>query len=152
MGDDGDADGRRIAPPRGLAVGLSAAVLIAAVGVAVYLRSPAHVLHSPNHHLQQLDLFYVNEPAPFAEQLGVTPGRVTLLLVCAACSAPAVDADVVTTADAAIARSYGLLTADGRVGPGYAIVDVRGSVRYRTFDPRPGDHGDEIRVLVDNAR
>lgn len=68
------------------------------------------------------------------------------------CRAPAVDADVVTTADAAIARSYGLLPADGRLGPGYAIIDVRGDVRYRTFDPRPGDHGDEIRVLVDNAR
>lgn len=83
MGPD-SCDGRPTAPSRGPVAGLSAAVLIAAVGVAVYLRSSAHVLHSPDHHLQQLDLLYLDQPAPHAEELGVHTGRVTLLLIGAA--------------------------------------------------------------------
>ncbi|CAN5921703.1 hypothetical protein BH23ACT10_BH23ACT10_14740 [soil metagenome] len=137
---------------RTVVTGLVAAVLVAGIGVATYVRSPTHTLHSPNHDLQQLDLFYLDEPAPLAARAGVTPGRVTLLLICSGCDGPAVDADVVTTEDPAIAEAYGLATEAGRVGPGYAIIDADGDVRYRTFDPTPGDHGDEIRVLIDNAR
>lgn len=137
---------------RTVAAGIVAAVLVAGIGVANYVRSPAHALHSPNHDLQQIDLFYLEEPAPLAARAGVTPGRVTLLMICSGCDVPAVDADVVTTDDPAIAQAYGLVTETGRVGPGYAIIDADGNVRYRTFDPAAGDHGDEIRVLIDNAR
>lgn len=137
---------------RTVTAGLMAAVLVAGIGVAAYVRSPAHALHSPNHDLQQIDLFYLDEPAPLAARAGVTPGRVTLLMICGSCDAPAVDAEIVTTDDPAIAQEYGLVTAAGRVGPGYAIIDADGNVRYRTFDAAPGDHGDEIRVLIDNAR
>ena len=54
--------------------------------------------------------------------------------------------------DPDVARRYGLLTAEGRIGPGYAVVDATGTLRYRTFDPAPAAHAEEITVLLDAAR
>lgn len=131
--------------------GVLAVLALAGVGITSYLNSPAHQLHSPNHALQQLDLFYLNEPAPRVDQAGSAGGRTTLLVVCDSCEAPRVDAQVRVTSDPEVAAAYGLLTADGRLGPGYAIIDGNGAVRYRTFDPAPADHVEEIRVLLENT-
>ncbi len=127
-------------------------LLTAAIGVGAYLTSPAHRLHDPVHALQQFDLFYLDEPAPLADQLDLDPGRPTLVVICERCQAPQVDAEVRMTDDPDIALRYGLLTADGRVGPGYAVIDAAGSLRYRTFDPAAADHTEQIAVLLDNAR
>ena len=51
-----------------------------------------------------------------------------------------------------VAAAYGLRTRDGGIGPGYAVVDGRRHVRYRTFDPRLAEHGQEILVLVEAVR
>ena len=71
---------------------------------------------------------------------------------CEDCQAPDVEAQVRVTDDPDVARRYGLLTAEGRIGPGYAVVDATGTLRYRTFDPAPAAHAEEITVLLDAAR
>lgn len=53
------------------------------------------------------------------------------------------------SSDPALAARYALQTADGRVGPGYAVVNAAGQLRYRTFDPAPADHDAEIQILID---
>ena len=147
----GDAD-----PPVRRAAGAAASVAvvlaIAVAGVSVYLTSSAHGLHDPVHALQQFDLFYLDQPAPLPEQLGLQPGRPALVVVCEDCQAPDVEAQVRVTDDPDVARRYGLLTAEGRIGPGYAVVDATGTLRYRTFDPAPAAHAEEITVLLDAAR
>ncbi|CAN5732256.1 hypothetical protein BH24ACT15_BH24ACT15_39130 [soil metagenome] len=75
-----------------------------------------------------------------------------MVVVCQDCQSPDVDAQVRSTADADVARAYGLLTTAGRVGPGYAVVDATGQLRYRTFDPAPAAHAEGIQVLVEAAR
>ncbi len=56
-----------------------------------YLSSPAHELHDPNHALQQLDVFYLDEPAPGLDLLGVRPGRPAVVYFCGApCDPPQV--------------------------------------------------------------
>ena len=106
-------------------------------------------LEPPSPALQQLDLLYLDEPAPGYERLGFRPGEPALLLVCdPPCAAPAGSWQVRHTTDASVARDYGLLTAEGRVGPGYALIDGAGRVRYRTFDPAPAAHGREIGILL----
>lgn len=52
------------------------------------------------------------------------------------------------TQDIRAARAYGLAADDGRLGPGYALVDSRGRLRYRTFDPSLQDHAREIAILL----
>ncbi|MGH9267145.1 MAG: hypothetical protein ACRD0D_03105 [Acidimicrobiales bacterium] len=129
--------------------------LVVAVGLFTYVRSPAHQHHDPNHALQQLDLFYLDEPAPVASRLVLPRGVPSLVVVCAGCRAPRLavrPVHVVVTDNAAVATAYGLRTAAGRVGPGYAIVDRRGHVRYRTFDPGLGHHRQEIDILLRAAR
>jgi hypothetical protein len=59
------------------------------------------------------------------------------------------DAQVVHSDDPRIAAQYALLTAEGRGGPGYAVVNSAGQLRYRTFDPAPGEHAAEIQILID---
>lgn len=130
-------------PARTLLVQAAAAVLLPALGVGLYLSSDSHAGHDPRHGLQQLDLLYLDEPAP-----GVAAtGRPQLLVFCDGCRLPAVEgADVRLLDDPELARQYGL-GAPGRSG--YALVDSRGRVRYRTYDPQPGTHETEIQTLVD---
>ena len=126
--------------------------LVAGVGVLGYLGSSEHARHDPFHALQQFDAFYLDEPAPAREQLGVEPGRPAVVFFCSPdCPIPEVHgAQVLTSAAPDVARSYGLLTDDGRVGPGYALINSAGRVRYRTFDP--GLQQSEIQILVDALR
>jgi hypothetical protein len=121
-----------------------AAVLLPVAGVTAYVTSDAHARHDPVHALQQLDLLYLDEPAP-----GVAvprDGRPVLLLLCEGCRVPeVVRATVVVRADPALAARYGI--PGGRTG--YALVDRHGHVRYRTVDPDPAAHAREIQTLLD---
>lgn len=131
---------------------LAAAVPL--VGVMQYGGTREHGLHDPVHALQQLDLLYLDEPAPLAAELGLRRGAVSLVVVCAGpsvdgdCPLPVVaGADVVRTADPAVAAAYGL-----RGLTGYALVDPDLQVRYRSVDPDVADHAEELRVLVRGVR
>lgn len=130
---------------------IAAVAMATTAGVATYLTSPAHELHDPDHAVQQLDLLYLDEPAPGRDRLGVEPGRPALVVFCTdACPLPDLqDAQVVRSTDAELAEQYALRTAGGRVGPGYALVDASGRLRYRTFDPGLALHEPEIQTLVD---
>ena len=139
-------------PPAFRWAALAATSLAAGIGVLSYLGSSAHDRHDPFHALQQFDAFYLDEPAPGRDGLGLEPGRPAVVFFCSpACEPPEVEgAQVVTSSSPSLARSYGLLTDDGRVGPGYALINRAGRVRYRTFDP--GLQQQEIQVLVDALR
>lgn len=70
-------------------VGLAVTATAAVVGVWLYLGSPVHQRHDPNHALQQLDLLYLDEPAPGVRQLGIEPGRSAVVVFCEwACAVP----------------------------------------------------------------
>lgn len=130
-------------------VAMAAAVVALAAGaLGVYLASPSARMRDPIVGLQQLDLFYLDQPAPLADRLNLARGRPTVLVICDDCRRPGLDAAVRMTDRPEVARAYGLLTASGRVGPGYAIVDGSRRLRYRTFDTEPAAHRDEIAVLV----
>ncbi len=135
-------------------IGMLGVDLIVVLGVIAYLTSASHRQHDPTHALQQLDAFYLDEAAPAYRRLGLRPGRPALLVVCDnGCRPPArLGAQVRVTRDAAIGRAYGLMTRTGRLGPGYAVIDTRGNVRYRTFDPELGGHRREIHILLERAR
>jgi hypothetical protein len=132
---------------------LGAVALLAAVGTIGYLRSPDHDV-APILSLRQLDLLYLDEPAPGLDVLGVQAGRPAVVLFgVERCELPELDgAQVVCSQDPALAARYALRTSTGRVGPGYALVDSAGQLRYRTFDPAPAQHIPEIEVLVDALR
>lgn len=134
---------------RAVATAAAAVLAITAALLGVWLRSDPWGQGDPTRGLQQLDLLYLDEPAPRYDELDIASGRPALLLVCQACPQPEVQAQVVRSSDPAIARDYGLLTTDGRVGPGYALIDRRGRVRYRTFDAEPAAHAAEIDVLLE---
>lgn len=130
---------------------MTAAVAAAvSLGVLGYLLSPGAGV-APNPGLRQLDMLYLDEPAPGLGQLDIEAGAVTVAVFCPqACALPKISgAQVVRSTDRALAAEYALVTSAGRVGPGYALIDVAGRLRYRTFDPAPADHAAEIQVLVD---
>lgn len=137
----------RLTPVRRLLLGGAAAVLLPVVGVTVYVTSEDHGRHDPAHALQQLDLLYLDEPAPSLAAVGAPPGRVAVLLFCDGCDAPRLErAAVVRVEDRAVARQYGLGAGDRA---GWALVDRRGHVRYRSYDPHVGDHAVELQTMVD---
>lgn len=133
---------------RGVAAGGLLAVLGAATGVALYLGSDGHSRHDPRHELQQIDLLYLDEPAPGYEELGLRPGSPAVVVFCAGdCALPELDdAQVVRSGDVGLAREYAL-GEDGRTG--FALVDRDGDVRYRSYDPAPHQHEPELQTLVD---
>ena len=124
------------------------AVLAAVAGVGAYTQSPGHAGHDPQHSLQQLDLLYLDEPAPGAARLGIRPGSPALVVFCPdECALPRLEgAQVVRSGDASLAREYAL-GQGGRTG--VALVDPVGHVRYRSYDPSPEDHETELQTLVD---
>jgi hypothetical protein len=67
---------------------------VCALAVLVYLTSGSHELHDPFHGLQQLDLIYLDQPAPGYEALGLQPGRPALVAFCHNCRPPNVDGQV----------------------------------------------------------
>jgi hypothetical protein len=131
---------------------LAAIALVATGGVLAHMLSPGYAV-APVPGLRQLDLLYLDEPAPGLEQLGVQPGRPAVVVFCDACDVPEIaGAQVLQSDDAALAAHYALITDSGRVGPGYALIDASGQLRYRTFDPDPGRHAAEIQIVVDALR
>ncbi len=128
----------------------TALVLLVAtlVGVAL-VGSPTARGRDPAEGLQQLDLLYLHQPAPLADRLDLPAGEPTLLVVCEGCEAPDVPVATITTNDPDVASAYALRRADGRVGPGYALIDSAGVLRYRTFDTGLAQHGQEIRILIE---
>jgi hypothetical protein len=141
---------RRPSRPRWRWLSIATAAIVATVGAALYVMSPDADL-APVPGLRQLDLLYLDEPAPGLDPLGVERGRPAVILFCRpACAPPPVTGvQVVHSGDADLAAEYALLTSSGRVGPGYALVDAAGQLRYRTFDPEPAEHAEEIQVLID---
>jgi hypothetical protein len=139
---------RFTAEQRGVAAGSLLAVLGAATGVLLYLASDGHSRHDPRHELQQIDLLYLDEPAPGYDELGLRPGRPAVIVFCAgACRLPDLTgAQVVRSGDTGLARQYAL-GEDGRIG--FALVDRDGDVRYRSYDPAPHEHEAELQTLVD---
>ena len=125
---------------------------VCALGILAYLTSGPHELHDPFHALQQVDLIYLDEPAPGYQALGLQRGRPALVAFCRDCQAPPVDAQVRVSDRRDVALRYGLVTAEGRLGPGYALIDPAGNVRYRTFDPGLADHAEEVEVLLGAIR
>ena len=123
------------------------ALAACAVGIALTLSTPGHDDHDPVHGLQQLDLLYLDEPAPALPVAHV--GAPLLLVVCEGCDPPPVDAAVHVTDDPSVAAAVALARTDGRIGPGYAVIDAAGRLRYRTFDPGLGDHAEEITTLLE---
>jgi hypothetical protein len=142
--------GKAIGPDGRRWTGLVLAALVAGAGVGGYLHSDAHQLHDPHHGLQQLDLLYLDQPAPGLEELGLSPGRAGVVVFCPQeCALPELpQAQVVRSSDARLARRYALVTDAGRMGPGYALIDARGQLRYRTFDPGLARHEQEISILL----
>ncbi len=124
----------------------------AAVLCITYGASPSSSTSERIPGLRQIALLYLDEPAPLLDQLDFVPGEPLLLVVCEDCEAPDVDVRVTITAEPDVAEAFALRAADGTVGPGYAVIDPRGHVRYRTFDPRVSRNADEIRVLVNAVR
>lgn len=126
---------------RRLLLQAAVAVLVPVLGVTVHVLLRGGI--DPNGNLQQLDLLYLDEPAP-----GLTAtGTPVVLVFCEACDPPDVERAIVDVRDdPALARQYGLGAPGAR---GYALVDGRGRVRYRTYDPDLEDHAREIQTLVD---
>lgn len=133
---------------RAAVLGGAVAVLVAGGGVGVYVSSPEHGRHDPQHSLQQLDLLYLDQPAPGAAALGVRPGTPAVVVFCSgACPLPQLTgAQVLRSGDPALARAYAL-GAGGRTG--YALIDPDGRLRYRSYDPSVEEHEAEVQALVD---
>ncbi|MGI8873187.1 MAG: hypothetical protein ACR2KP_02455 [Egibacteraceae bacterium] len=134
---------------RSVVIGVAAVIVAVAAGLLLYVVSAAHGSHGPFHALQQLDLLYLDEAVPALDRLELPPNERAVIVVCLDCQAPSLRAEVVLTDDEDVARALGLQRASGEIGPGYALVDERGRVRYRTFDPGLSDHEAEIRVLLE---
>ena len=139
---------RFTAEQRGAVAGGLLSVLGAAAGVLLYLASDGHSRHDPRHELQQIDLLYLDEPAPGYDDLGLRGGTPAVVVFCPGdCALPELDgAQVVRSGDAGLARLYAL-GEDGRTG--FALVDRDGEVRYRSYDPAPHEHEPELQTLVD---
>lgn len=100
--------------------------------------------------LYKLDLLYLNEPAPGLEALGILKGQRAVVVFCETCKLPRLPGEqVVQSSSKGLAAQYGLLAQDGSVGPGYALINSKGNVRYRSFDTDPAQHRREIEVLIE---
>lgn len=78
------------------------------------------------------------------------PGYPAVLLLTAG---PVPETRTTVVRDAArLVRALALEDAVTGCRPGYALVNGDGVVRYRTYDPGYGSHGQEQRVLLDSLR
>ncbi len=81
-------------------------------------------------------MLFMDEPAPGLDQLAVDRGRAVVIVFDTEDRAlPLVaGAQLVRCSDPAIASRYAMTTSTGRIGPGYAMVDAAGQLRYLTHD------------------
>ena len=101
-------------------------------------------------HLPQPDLFFLDEPAPGLDELTVDPRRAVVIVFGAQdCALPLIaGAQLVRCSDQALAWRYAMTSSTGRIGPGYAVIDAAGQLRYLTHDFAPGECGERIQHLI----
>jgi hypothetical protein len=101
-------------------------------------------------HLPQPDMLFIDEPAPGVDQLTVDPARAVVIVFGAeGCVLPLIaGAQLVRCSDPALAWRYAMTTSTGLIGPGYAVVDAAGQLRYLTHDVAPGERPERIQILV----
>jgi hypothetical protein len=107
-------------------------------------------VREPSCHLPRPDLLFLGEPAPGLDELTVDPGRAVVIVFGAQdCVLPLIaGAQLVRCSDPALAGRYAMTTSTGRIGPGYAVVDAAGQLRYLTHDFAPGERGERIQRLI----
>ncbi len=128
---------------------MTAIALAGIIGVGTQLADPWHRALYFDNALRQLDMLYLDEPAPPTLPARAANGPV-VAVVCSHCTLPQLDgATVVRVQDSRVAGRLALLTPHFKAGPGYALIDSTGRLRYRTFDPAPGEHAEEIQILVE---
>ena len=100
--------------------------------------------------LPQLDVLFIDEPGPGLDELGIDRGRLVVIIFGADdCVVPQVrGAELVRCAEPVVAARYAMTTSGGRIGPGYAVVDAAGQLRYLTHDFAPGERGERIQRLI----
>lgn len=146
-------DSKRMTPRKKLLGGLVVAALIASLGLLIYITSDKYDQQDPNIGLNQPAIFYLNEPAPFARQLGLQAGSdPAIIIICRGCRPPMLDGPVTVrvTGDRQVAEAYKLIDEEGQIAKGYALIDRAGNVRYRTFDATLENHASEINKLIKN--
>lgn len=97
------------------------------------------------------DVLFIHEPAPGLDRLALHPGLPTVVVFSAdeRDLPTVVGCQLVRCADLRLALKYALATSTGQIGPGYAVIDTDGQLRYRTYDPTPGEHSTRIQMLID---
>jgi hypothetical protein len=95
-------------------------------------------------------MLFMDEPAPGLDQLRISPGRAVVIVFGAQdCLLPLITgAQLVRCSDPAVARCYAMTTSSGRIGPGYAVVDAAGQLRYLTHDHAASERSERIQALV----
>lgn len=131
---------------------LTAAALFAIVGVGFFTNKADVARNGDALGLQRIDLLYLNEPAPSFDRFGITNAKVVIVF-CGSCQLPLVKgAQVIRNDDPEVADQYALKRENGQVGPGYALIDSMGFVRYRSYDRSINEHTREINRLVAGLR
>jgi hypothetical protein len=128
------------------------AVIVSGGAVSYLASSDSDV--APIAGLRQLDLLYLDEPAPGLDRLGVEPGRPAVILFCdAACEPRTSPARRLCTA--AIPTWPPATPCSPQPGgsvPATRSSTVRGSCATAPSIPPPGAHAEEIQILVDAVR
>ncbi len=95
-------------------------------------------------------MLFMDEPAPGLDRLAVGRGRaVVIVFDTEDCALPLIaGAQLVRCSDPAVASRYAMTTSTGRIGPGYAMVDAAGQLRFLTHDVAPGQRCERIQILV----
>ncbi len=146
-------------------VALGVAQVAAIAAVAAYATAAPLV---PDSGLEQIDLVSLHQRVP---GVGAVAGKPTLYLApglttdpkCAAALSRYLRSrdtptglpnrfGLVVIADGTVVRRLALPRAAAGCHPGYALVDGRGFVRYRTYDGGYPDHTGEQAILLDALR
>ncbi|MDQ2883468.1 MAG: hypothetical protein M3Y48_20495 [Actinomycetota bacterium] len=95
-------------------------------------------------------MLFIDEPAPGLDELAMDRGRPVVIIFGANdCVVPQISgAQLVRCAESVLAARYAMTTSAGRVGPGYAVIDAAGQLRYLTHDFAPGERSERIQHLI----
>lgn len=127
---------------------IAAVAVLSILGVGLFTNQSDVYLNSDALGLQRIDLLYLNEPAPSLDRFDVANVK-AVIVFCESCQLPIINgAKVIRNDDPEIADQYALKRTNGQIGPGYAVIDSRGFVRYRTYDTAIHEHAREINRLV----
>ncbi|MGH3845771.1 MAG: hypothetical protein ACRDS0_30765 [Pseudonocardiaceae bacterium] len=97
------------------------------------------------------DMLFIHEPAPGLDRLALRPGQPAVVVFSADQRdlPQVIGCQLVRCADLSLAMEYALATSTGQIGPGYAVIDTAGQLRYLTHHPAPGEHSAQIQMLID---